>query len=177
MSNSSSLSAPMLSEKETEYLRSQHLARIATSSLDGMPDVAPVGFDFDGSYFYIGGMNITETTKCKNILKNNNVALVIDDLMTTIDPWDPHGIRSYGTTDIVERDQLSEVWLRDNDHFKVIYIRTRPGKSGVGERLFPTRKGLINMVLQKRLSQTITTKAAVVVIGHNAGIQSGSYFR
>jgi hypothetical protein len=32
---------------------------------DGIPDVAPVGFDFDGSYFYIGGMNITKTTKYK----------------------------------------------------------------------------------------------------------------
>ncbi len=117
-----------------------------------MPDVAPVGFDFDGSYFYIGGMNITETTKCKNILKNNNVALVIDDLMTTIDPWDPHGIRIYGTTDIVERDQLPEVWLRDNDHFKPIYMDKTWEKWSWGKPL-PTRKGLINMILQKRLSQ------------------------
>jgi pyridoxamine 5'-phosphate oxidase family protein len=43
----------MFSEKEVEYLRSQHLARIATSSSDEIPDVAPVGFDFDGKYFYM----------------------------------------------------------------------------------------------------------------------------
>lgn len=36
-------SASIFSEKEVEYLRSQHLTRIATSSPDGIPDVAPVG--------------------------------------------------------------------------------------------------------------------------------------
>lgn len=63
----------IFSEKEIGYLRSQHLARIATSSPDGFPDVAPVGFEFDGSYLYIGGMNITKTTKYKNIIKNREL--------------------------------------------------------------------------------------------------------
>ena len=43
------------------------------------PDVVPVGFDIDGEYLYVGGMNILKTTKYKNILKNNQVAIVIDD--------------------------------------------------------------------------------------------------
>ena len=69
----------MFTEKEKEYIKSQRLTRIATSSYvpsdDGtsQPDVAPVGFDFDGEYFYIGGMNILNSTKYKNILKNNKV--------------------------------------------------------------------------------------------------------
>ena len=39
----------MFSEKEIDYLKSQKLARIATVSADGEPDVAQVGFTFDGS--------------------------------------------------------------------------------------------------------------------------------
>ena len=40
------------SEEEINYLQSQRLARIATVSADGQPDVAPVGFEFDGTYVY-----------------------------------------------------------------------------------------------------------------------------
>jgi pyridoxamine 5'-phosphate oxidase family protein len=41
----------MFSEKESAYLKSQRVARIATASKRLQPDVAPVGFDFDGTYF------------------------------------------------------------------------------------------------------------------------------
>jgi pyridoxamine 5'-phosphate oxidase family protein len=41
--------------------------------------VVPVDFDYDGNYFYVGGMNILKSTKYKNVVKNNKVALVIDD--------------------------------------------------------------------------------------------------
>ncbi len=124
---------PISSEKEIEYLRSQHLARVATSSQDRIPDVAPVGFDFDGNYFYIGAMNITKTTKYNNIVRNKNVALVIDDL-TTINPWDPRGIKTYGSADIVTREELAGSRLRDNNHFKAVFIRIKPSKkSGAGE--------------------------------------------
>jgi pyridoxamine 5'-phosphate oxidase family protein len=88
----------IFSENERDYLKSQRLGRIATapmSSSNGsvQPDVVPVGFDFDGEYFYIGGMNILKSTKYKNVLKNNKVAFVVDDLRT-VDPWDPRGIRT-----------------------------------------------------------------------------------
>ena len=101
-----SKSSRMFSEKEIQYLKSQHLARIATASVSSekedkkgfiQPDIVPVGFDFDGEYLYVGGMNILKSTKYKNILKNNKVAIVIDDLKS-IDPWDPRGIRIYGTS-------------------------------------------------------------------------------
>jgi pyridoxamine 5'-phosphate oxidase family protein len=45
----------------------------------------PVGFDFDGEYLYVGGMNLLKSTKCRNVLKNDKVAVVIDDLKS-IDP-------------------------------------------------------------------------------------------
>ncbi|HWP91340.1 MAG TPA: pyridoxamine 5'-phosphate oxidase family protein [Thermodesulfobacteriota bacterium] len=70
----------MFSEREVNYLRSQRLARIATVSKGLPPDVAPVGFDFDGTCFYIGGLNLAKTLKYKNTLENPKVSLVIDDL-------------------------------------------------------------------------------------------------
>jgi pyridoxamine 5'-phosphate oxidase family protein len=70
----------IFSEKEIEYVKSQHLARIATAAMasskeeDGsiQPDVVPVGFDFDDDYFYVGGMNLLKSTKYKNVLKNKS---------------------------------------------------------------------------------------------------------
>ena len=88
------------SRKEVEYLKSQRLARIGTASKDGVPDVAPVGFDFDGKYFYVGGMHLTKTHKYKNTLKNPQASLVIDDLRST-EPWHPRFVKIFRTADIV----------------------------------------------------------------------------
>ena len=70
----------MFSEKEVNYMKSQRLARIATVSKELQPDVAPVGFEFDGAYFYVGGLNLSKSLKYKNVLHNPKVSLVIDDL-------------------------------------------------------------------------------------------------
>lgn len=93
----------MFSGKEVEYLKSQRLARIATASRNGVPDVAAVGFDFDGKYFYVGGMHLTKTHKYKNVVKNPQVSLVIDDLKS-IEPWQPRFVKVFGTADLVTRD-------------------------------------------------------------------------
>ncbi len=93
----------MFTEKEIAYLRSQPLARIATVSTDGQPDASPVGFEFDGQYFYVGGHNPVQTRKFKNVQAGNRkVALVIDQLIST-NPWKPVGIRIYGEAEIVQR--------------------------------------------------------------------------
>lgn len=58
----------MFSDRKNEYLKSQRLARIATASREEMqPDVAPVGFDFDGTYFYVSGYDLKKTLKYKNV--------------------------------------------------------------------------------------------------------------
>jgi pyridoxamine 5'-phosphate oxidase family protein len=91
------------SDEEIVYLRSQRLARIATVSADGQPDVAPVGFEFDGTYVYIGGMDPANTRKFRNVRAGNaNVALVIDDLVSA-NPWTPRYLRIYGNAELVER--------------------------------------------------------------------------
>ena len=91
------------SQGEIEYLGSQPLARLATVSLDDQPDVAPVGFEFDGTYFYVGGLNLSATRKFRNIGSGNQkVAFVVDDLVST-NPWTPRGLRIYGIAELIER--------------------------------------------------------------------------
>src|ERR687888_155918 len=125
----------IFSQKEVEYLKSQRLARIATTSIPSkeedrsiQPDVVPVGFDFDGDYFYVGGMNILKSTKYKNVMKNNKVAIVIDDLKS-IDPWDPRGIKIYGTADVVTRHGG---YMERTGHPNPNYIRIYPNKKWSG---------------------------------------------
>ena len=50
------LSECMFNKEEAKYLKSQLLARVATATAKGKPNVAPVGFEFDGKYFYIGSI-------------------------------------------------------------------------------------------------------------------------
>ena len=91
-------------EEEVAYLKSQPLARIATVGPDGQPDVAPVGFEFDGTYFWVGGRAPERTRKFLNVQAGQTqVALVIDDLVST-DPWTPRGLRVYGTAELMQRD-------------------------------------------------------------------------
>jgi len=91
------------SEEEVAYLRSQRLARIATVSAEAQPDVVPVGFEFDGTYVYVGGMDPARTRKFRNVRAGNTkVALVIDDLVST-SPWTPRYLRIYGNAELVER--------------------------------------------------------------------------
>lgn len=93
----------MFTEKEIAYIRSQPLARLGTVAGDRQPDVAAVGFQFDGTRFFIGGHNLPASRKFKNIQGGNTrVALLIDDL-ASVSPWNPRGIRIYGTATIVER--------------------------------------------------------------------------
>ncbi len=93
----------MFSELEINFLKAQRLARIATVAADGQPDVAPVAFEFDGEYFYIGGRELTGTLKYQNVLRGNfKVALAFDDL-ESISPWKPRGIKLHGHAEIVRR--------------------------------------------------------------------------
>ena len=143
------------SEKEIGYLKSQRLIRIATASVaqkeeeNGsiQPDVVPVGFDFDGEYFYVGGMNIIKSKKYKNVLKNNKVAIVIDDLKS-VDPWDPRGMKIYGTADVVSRQGG---YMEGTGHSNSQYIRISPKKKwswGIEEPVFV--EGRFNVKRAKR---------------------------
>jgi pyridoxamine 5'-phosphate oxidase family protein len=99
----------MLSALEIQYLKTQRLARIATASSQGEPEVSPVGFEYDGKYFYIGSHDQSiffRTRRYKNIKNGNTrVCLVIDDL-ESIDPWKPRAIKVHGTAEVVEHEGI-----------------------------------------------------------------------
>lgn len=99
-------------QEEVDYIRSQPLARIATVSSTGQPDVVPVVFEFDGSHFYIGGFAPERTRRTRNIDSGNDkVALVIDDL-ASVQPWSPRYLRVYGTAELVDRDGQGDRIMR-----------------------------------------------------------------
>jgi pyridoxamine 5'-phosphate oxidase family protein len=130
----------MFSEKEVAYIKSQRLARIATVSKKQQPDVAPVSFEFDGAYFYVGGRNNPATMKYRNVARGNGrVALVFDD-WESLTPWKPRSIKIHGTAEIVKRTgQLGEGE----------YLRITPivkWSMGVDEPAFQNGKPVIKKV-------------------------------
>jgi pyridoxamine 5'-phosphate oxidase family protein len=90
----------MFSEQELVYIRTQKLLRIATVAPDGQPDVDAVSFEFDGQYFYIGGLAMPTSRKYKNVAAGHTkVSLIIDDQETSA----PRGIKLHGVAKIVQR--------------------------------------------------------------------------
>ncbi len=110
----------MFNKDELKYVKSQLLARVATATAKGKPNVAVVGFEFDGRYFYIGSVEqeiLHSTPRYVNIKKGNKqIALVIDDLVS-VDPWKVRGVRVNGTADIV---------THTGEFGKGEYIRIKP---------------------------------------------------
>lgn len=55
----------MFTDQQLTYLRARGLARIATVDVSGQPDVVPVAFEYDGTYFWVGGsgLSVTRTRK------------------------------------------------------------------------------------------------------------------
>ena len=96
-------------DEEIAYMRSQPIARLATLGTDGQPDVVPVAFEFDGSFFWVGGTGaaVLDTRKLRNVRAGRlKVALVMDD-MVSFDPFITRCIRVYGNAEQpVERTGL-----------------------------------------------------------------------
>jgi len=99
----------MFSDAEIQYLKSQRLARFATASSKGVPEVAPVAFEFDGEYFWVGSHDQTvfpTTRRYRNITGGNDrVSLVVDDLASVI-PWRPRGVQVNGKAEIMDHEGI-----------------------------------------------------------------------
>jgi pyridoxamine 5'-phosphate oxidase family protein len=97
----------MFSDKERQYINAQKLARVATVSSKGQPDVVPVSYEFDGSYFWIGSRPqeiFPMTKRYKNVSTGNDkAALVIDDL-ESVNPWKANQIKVYGIAEVIDHD-------------------------------------------------------------------------
>lgn len=84
-------------DHELQYLSTQHLGRIATTSAGTEPDVAPVTFRITSQHrIEIDGFDNPKTLKWRNVLATGRAAFVVDDLATT-DPWAPRGIKVRGS--------------------------------------------------------------------------------
>jgi pyridoxamine 5'-phosphate oxidase family protein len=77
-----------LTDAEIDYLRTQQLGRLATIQPDGSPQVKPVGFGYNASLGTIDvtGFNLTSSQKFRNVSRNGQAALVVDDIVST-NPW------------------------------------------------------------------------------------------
>lgn len=99
----------MFSEAEVNYLKSQRLARVASASPKGVPEVSPVGFEFDGRYFWVGSHSqeiFPRTRRYRNIAGGNDrVSLVVDDL-ASVDPWRPRGVKVSGKAEVLDHDGI-----------------------------------------------------------------------
>jgi pyridoxamine 5'-phosphate oxidase family protein len=91
----------VFTDAELAYLSGQPLARIATASASGVPDVAAVGFGVDGDTLVTGGFDVTKTVRYRNLLANPIATIVIDDL-ASVDPWAPRGVKVRGSATLEE---------------------------------------------------------------------------
>jgi pyridoxamine 5'-phosphate oxidase family protein len=82
-------------DAERDYLAGQHLARLATASPQGTPDVSAVGFELDGDDIVSGGLDLTKTIRYRHLQANPIATLVVDDVAST-DPWRPRGVKVRG---------------------------------------------------------------------------------
>jgi pyridoxamine 5'-phosphate oxidase family protein len=101
------------SSAQVKYLKSQRLGRLATLRPDGTLQNNPVGFTFDEETgtFEIGGFNMGESRKYKNVVTNGQVAFVVDDL-ETVDPWKPRMVEVRGTAEPLENEDSRKSRIR-----------------------------------------------------------------
>ena len=99
----------MFSKAELDYLKTQRLARVASASTKGTPEVSPVGFEFDGKYFWIGSHSQSiffGTRRYRNLTTGSGrVSLVVDDLVS-VDPWRPRGIKVSGKAEVMDHSGM-----------------------------------------------------------------------
>ena len=76
-----------LTDAEINYLNTQQLG-LATIQPDGSPQVKPVGFGYNAELgtVDVAGFNLTSSQKFRNVSRNGQAALVVDDIFST-DPW------------------------------------------------------------------------------------------
>jgi pyridoxamine 5'-phosphate oxidase family protein len=83
-------------EAELKYLQSQRLGRLATVNARGEPQVAAVGFRYNPELdtIDIGGRDMGNTQKFRNVARNGQVSLLVDDVLP---PWKTRSLEIRGT--------------------------------------------------------------------------------
>jgi pyridoxamine 5'-phosphate oxidase family protein len=93
----------VFTEGEVAYLASQRLARLATASASGQPDVSAVGFGLEEDAIVSGGIDLTKTIRWHHLKENPRATIVIDDLAST-DPFSPRGVKVRGAAIVEDHD-------------------------------------------------------------------------
>lgn len=97
------------SDEQLAYLKTQRLGRLATVDPRDQPQNNPVGFylDKERQTIDIGGRNLGETKKFRNVRQGSRVAFVVDDL-ASVDPWHPRMVEVRGWAEAL--DDVDPPW-------------------------------------------------------------------
>jgi pyridoxamine 5'-phosphate oxidase family protein len=93
----------VFTEVELSYLAGgRQLGRIATVGADGTPHVVPVAWIYNAARetIDVGGFELEQTKKFRDVARSGRAAIVIDDLAST-DPWHPRGIEIRGRAEAI----------------------------------------------------------------------------
>lgn len=85
----------VFTEAELKYMQTQRLGRLATVNAQGEPQVAPVSFRYNPELdtIDIGGHNMGQSQKFRNIARNGLASFVIDDVLPS---WKPRCLEIRG---------------------------------------------------------------------------------
>src|SRR5437588_13059063 len=93
----------VFTEAELRYLAGgRQLGRIATVGADGSPYVVPVAWIYNAARdtIDIGGRDLEQSKKFRDVARTGRAAIVIDDLGST-DPWRPRAIEVRGAAEAI----------------------------------------------------------------------------
>jgi pyridoxamine 5'-phosphate oxidase family protein len=93
----------VFTDAERGYLAGgRQLGRIATVGADGTPHVVPVAWIYNAARdtIDIGGHELEQTKKFRDVSRTGRAAIVIDDLAST-EPWQPRGIEIRGRAEAI----------------------------------------------------------------------------
>jgi pyridoxamine 5'-phosphate oxidase family protein len=93
----------VFTEAELQYLTGgRQLGRLATVGADGTPHVVPVGWIYNAATdtIDIGGHELEQTKKFRDVTRTGRAAIVIDDL-ESVDPWRPRAIEVRGRAEAI----------------------------------------------------------------------------
>ncbi len=111
------------SDQEIQYIQSQRLGRLATLGPDGAPHVVPnsVRYNPELGTLDLGGRDLSQTRKWRDIARDPRVAIVIDDVLP---PWVPRGVEVRGRAEQIAQGGTEAF----GPHFAPAMIRIHPEK-------------------------------------------------
>jgi pyridoxamine 5'-phosphate oxidase family protein len=93
----------VFTEAELRYLTGgRQLGRLATVGADGTPHVVPVAWIYNAARdtIDVGGAELEQTKKFRDVARSGRAAIVIDDLEST-DPWRPRAVEVRGRAEAI----------------------------------------------------------------------------